>query len=84
MRTMMSRNQIEALLTELCSDLGFCLSLEARMRLTSELPLDVEAFTDAVILEEGLDPNSGISLHLLRDIRSRVAKHYADAENSLA
>jgi hypothetical protein len=43
--------------------------------------MDVEAFTDAVIRAEGLDPLSDIPLHMRRDIRARVATHFRKAED---
>ena len=76
----MTSAQIEALLHELCSVLGFCLPPEAHERIKSEPPADVDGFTDAVIRAEGLDPYGDIPLHLRRDVRARVAKHFSDAE----
>ena len=75
----MKSAQIEALLYELCSVLGFCLPPEAHERLKNEPPADVDAFTDAVIRAEGLDPYADIPLHLRRDVRARVAKHFSAA-----
>jgi len=69
----MSSDQVSALLNELCRVLGFCLAPEEQARLEKSPPTDVDAFTDAVIRAEGLDPQTGISLHMRRDIRSRVA-----------
>ncbi len=74
--------KIEALLYELCVVLGFCLSPDAQERLMSEPPADVDAFTDAVIRAEGLDPYADIPLHLRRDVRARVAKHFRAAEDA--
>ena len=76
----MSPRQVELLLSELCVDLGFCLPIEAQARLLQDPGTDVDAFTDAVILAEGLDPDAGISLHLRRDMRARVLKHFKRAE----
>ena len=81
MNIQMTSAQIEALLYELCSGLGFCLPPEAHERLKSEPPADVDAFTDAVIRAEGLDPYADIPLHLRRDARARVAKHFSDAKD---
>jgi hypothetical protein len=81
MSVQMSPAQIESLLYELCSVLGYCLPPNEHERLKSDPPGDVDAFTDAVIRAEGLDPNADIPLHLRRDVRARVAKHFSDADN---
>jgi hypothetical protein len=73
--------KIEALLTELCVVLGFCLPPDAVARLTNNPPLDIDEFADAVIRAEGLDPYADIPLHLRRDVRDRVAKHFRNAED---
>ena len=76
----MSPAQIDALLYELCVVLGFCLPPKEHLRFQSEPPADVDAFTDAVIRADGLDPYA-IPRHLRRDVRARVAKHFRDAED---
>ena len=77
----MSPAQIEALLYELCVVLGFCLPPKEHLRFQSEPPADVDAFTDAVIRADGLDPYADIPLHLHRDVKARVAKHFRAAED---
>jgi hypothetical protein len=77
----LSSAQVETLLYELCVVLGFCLPLDEQTRLRESPPTDVDAFTDAVIRAEGLDPNVDIPLHMRRDIRSRVAEHFRRAED---
>lgn len=77
----MTPDKIEKLLTELCVVLGFCLSPDAVARLKSEPPADADAFADAVIRAEGLDPYADLPLHLRRDLRDRVVKHFNDAED---
>jgi hypothetical protein len=77
----MTPKQVELLLYELCVDLGFCLPTEAQIRLEQHPGTDIDAFTDAVIRAEGLDPEADISLHLRRDIRVRVLKHFKKAED---
>ncbi len=77
----MSSAQVEALLYELCVVLGFCLPPDEQARLRESPPTDVDAFTDAVIRAEGLDPHADIPLHMRRDIRSRVAEHFRKAED---
>lgn len=76
-----SSPQVEALLYELCVVLGFCLPPDEQARLRESPPTEVEAFTDAVIRAEGLDPYADIPLHLRRDVRARVAEHFRKAED---
>jgi len=68
--------QAERLLSELYVDLGFCLPVEAQIRLEQNPGTDVDAFADAVFRAEGLNPETEISLHLRRDTRARVLKHF--------
>ena len=77
----MSPKQIQSLLEELCVDLGFCLPPDAQARLLNDPPDDVDAFTDALIRAEGLDPYADIPLHLRRDVRARITKHFKSAED---
>ena len=77
----MSPPQVEALLAELCVVLGFCLRPDEQARLRECPPTDVDAFTDAVIRAEGLDPQADIPRRLRRDIRARVAEHFREAED---
>ncbi len=77
----MSPPQVEALLAELCVVLGFCLPPDEQARLRESPPNDVDAFTDAVIRAEGLDPHADIPRHLRRDMRARVAEHFRKAED---
>ncbi|MCV2393903.1 hypothetical protein OEB99_06250 [Actinotalea sp. M2MS4P-6] len=44
------------LLDDLCVRLGYCLPPEDRQRLIDDPPTSVDAFTDAVVRAEGLDP----------------------------
>jgi len=80
MSPQMSSAQVEALLYELCVELGFCLPPGEQARLRESPPTNVNAFTDAVIRAEGIDP-ADIQLRMRRDIRSRVAEHYRKAED---
>ena len=47
---------IEALLDELCVTLGFCLPPDEKAALRTGPPPGVDAFTEAVIRAEGMDP----------------------------
>jgi hypothetical protein len=68
---------LQTLLDELCVDLGFCLPADAQARILNNSPADIDAFTDAVIRAEGLDPQAEIPRHLRRDVKARVAKHFS-------
>jgi hypothetical protein len=63
--------------------MGFCLPPDEAARLRSSPPPDVDAFTDAVIRAEGLDPYADIPLRMRRDVRSRVAEHFRKAEEDV-
>jgi hypothetical protein len=78
----MSPAHVEKLLYELCVVLGFCLPPDAQIKLQNDPPTDADAFTDAVIRAEGLDPYADVPLHLLRDVKARVAKHFKEAEDA--
>ena len=80
MNVQLSPFQVESLLYELCVVLGFCLPPDEQARLLESPPTEVDAFTDAVIRAEGLDPYA-IPRHLRRDVRGRVVKHFRDAED---
>jgi hypothetical protein len=47
---------VTKLLDDLCVQLGYCLPPDDQARLISDPPASVDAFTDAVIRAEGLDP----------------------------
>src|SRR5258708_25812954 len=53
---LVDRQELEQLLSDLCVGLGFCLPAHEREQLLSSSQSDVDAFTDAVIAAEGLDP----------------------------
>ena len=75
----LSRLQVAALLSELCVTLGFCLPPDSIKRLQDDPPVDVDAFTDAVILAEGLDPQT-LSVSQRRQIQAKVSTHFKKAE----
>jgi hypothetical protein len=66
---------VEFLLDELCSGLGFCLPPDARVRLQESPPRDVDAFTDAVLVAEGFDPLY-VDKGLRSAVRDMVARHF--------
>jgi hypothetical protein len=47
---------VARLLNDLCVRLGYCLHPEDQQRIINDPPPSVDAFTDAVVLAEGLDP----------------------------
>ena len=63
--------EVGPLLDELCVRLGFCLPPNAREELQRAPPGDVESFTRAVFLSEGLEPDL-VSRHLHRQVRAMV------------
>jgi hypothetical protein len=70
-----SRNWVGYLLDELCVDLGFCLPKAEYARLEATPPPDVDAFTDAVFVAEGFDPQRA-DKDLRGEIRTRVARYF--------
>jgi hypothetical protein len=44
------------LLDELCVRYGYCLPPDEQVALAKQPPLDADAFVDAVLVAEGLDP----------------------------
>ena len=71
----MKRSPTELLLDRLCTDLGFCLPPAEHARLVESPPTSVRAFTDAVFLAEGLDPQLA-DKRLWRQVRDRVAEYF--------
>jgi hypothetical protein len=53
--------------------LGFCNSLDDLAQLQRTPPADIDAFTDAVFVAEGLDPASPADRPLRRQVRALVA-----------
>ena len=53
---MLTESAAHKLLWDLCVKLGFCLSPAEQTRLKNDPPADVQSFTDAVFVAEGLDP----------------------------
>ena len=72
--TFAKRTRVERLLDQLCTDFGFCLPLSEYAHLQEMLPLSIDAFTDAVFLAEGLEPQ--IKTQLRKQVRDRVASRF--------
>ena len=62
------------LLDELCAKLGYCLPRDDQRRIVDDPPDTVDAFTDAVVTAEGLDP-----LLIATEQRQQVRRIVADA-----
>lgn len=71
------RSDVALLLYELCVNLGFCLPPDERARLEGSPPAGIDAFTDAVLVAEGLDPQL-VDRHVRREVRACVARHLGD------
>ncbi len=72
---MLSELALRRLLDKLCVELGFCLPPEGQQRLVENPPADVLSFTDAVFIEEGLDPSTA-DRHLYRQVRDLIADSF--------
>jgi hypothetical protein len=69
----MNDSQVQLLLDELCTKLGFCLSNCAQTRLRTSPPSDVDTFVSAVFESGGLDPR--LNKTLRRQVRETIEWH---------
>jgi hypothetical protein len=67
---------MEAMMYELCVGLGFCLAPDDEQLLRESPPEDIDAFTDAVLVAEGMDPLLA-DKHLRLQVRGVIAKWFA-------
>ena len=74
----LTASEVDNLLTKLCIDLGFCLPPNAVLRLRNSPPTDIDLFTDAVFIAEGLDPRFE-SKRLYAQVRAMVRDEFARA-----
>jgi hypothetical protein len=65
-------SDVIALLSKLCIGLGFCLPQEKQLSIASAAFNDIDEFTKAVFLAEGLDPTTS-GRQLYRQVRQEVA-----------
>jgi hypothetical protein len=65
-------SELPWLLDELCIELGYCLPPAAYEALMNDPPRDVDAFADAVLAAEGLDPS--LNKQLRRAVRSKIER----------
>jgi hypothetical protein len=78
----LTASEVYNLLTKLCVDLGFCLPPRAISRFQKTPPTDIDSFTDAVFVAEGLDPLENRKLRaqvreVVRDEFVRAASNQA-------
>ena len=76
---MLSAKEATALLSILCTRLGFCLPPDADARLTEAPPPDVQQFTAAVFIAEGLDPSTA-DRRVYRQVKALVAEAFRRSE----
>ena len=69
---------VDALLHELCVDLGFCLPPDANARIKDNPPDTIDSFVDAVLIGEGMDPHGGPK-RVRKAIEERVAKYFKES-----
>jgi hypothetical protein len=77
MRKPRSQSDVARLLYDLCVNVGFCLPPDAQERLESMRGVSADAFTDAVISEEGLDPQL-IEKWMRLLVREYVVRHLGE------
>jgi hypothetical protein len=68
---MLNDNELESLFSTLCIDLGFCLPPDEYARLRENPPTDINDFTEAIFIAEGLDPQYA-SRHLYREVKAVI------------
>jgi tRNA-binding protein len=73
--------EVDYLLETLCVDLGFCLPPRAISQFQQNPPRDVESFTYAVFIAEGMDPRHA-DRKLLAQVRDVVQKAFARAASN--
>jgi hypothetical protein len=89
MTTGLTRSEVASLLDRLCANAGFCLPSAEHDKLLENPPGDPAAFTDAVFLAEGLDPQTA-QLSLYRGILNfvtavfRHSSEHAEVESANA
>ncbi|KAA8888545.1 hypothetical protein F3087_16230 [Nocardia colli] len=73
------RVDVVSLLDSLCVDHGFCLPPDERNRFCTSPPSDVDSFTDAVFVAEGMDPHG--DKHLRALVRQKVIRAFPGQES---
>ena len=75
-RSMSKSSPVEYLLSELCVQFGFCDAGRDLIRFEEVARLGPDAFTDQVLLAEGLDPK--LEKRMWKEVRRYVSKRFAD------
>ena len=79
--------KVQWLLDDLCSRLGLCLRPDERARLeqeAQEAPADIEAFADAILAAEGIDPHDKGNGALRSQVRKLIVEHLKPKEGGNA
>jgi hypothetical protein len=71
---------VSRLLETLCVEMGFCLPPIEQQRLIANPPADIDAFTKAVFVAEGMDQK--LHRQLSKQVRERVAQAFAILDQS--
>ncbi len=79
----LSRDEAYGLLSRLCVDLGFCLPPDDLTRLCDNPPLEIPAFTEAVVRAEGFDPVL-MDSKLYRAVQDKVCEAFKDSQERQA
>ena len=80
-RFQLSQPEIDDLLGELCTRLGYCsLTAETQRKLTTS-PLTIDEFTDAVLVGESDEHYPPVKDRLRNQVRSLIASYYEIATN---
>jgi hypothetical protein len=80
MKCPLSSKQVASLLDDACVRQGYCLPPAKRQDIQFSPPSDIDSFTDAVMIAEGLNPERETKLR--RSLRSLVADHFNRSINS--
>ena len=75
---MPTEREVEWLLEELCTELGFCLPPASAAHLRQLPPADADEFARAVFRLEDLDPAADRRLY--SDVRARAERVYSGSE----
>ena len=77
---MLTEDEVQRLLNDLCVTLGFCLGPQDSRRLRESPPSDPIEFTNAALRAESSIP-SLVDRHLYRQVRDMAAGAYLEAEH---
>ncbi|MDO7845975.1 hypothetical protein Q5H92_06380 [Hymenobacter sp. M29] len=80
MKVLLTKEEVEKLLFNLCVKLGFCLPLVAQRRIINSPPTNVDRFADVVYKAEGLDPK--LASPLYNQVHKMVAEAFQQHEDS--